>query len=362
MSVQSFPANLKRVYWETTAGCNLRCIHCRRTDVLAKGSPDELTTQQARNLIDELALMGKPVLILSGGEPLFRSDIFEVASYAWKTGLPVALSTNGTLVNWSIAQHLKESGIYYASVSFDGALPVTHDIFRGKGNFERSLRGFLNMKEAGIKVQINFTVTKKNVQELPEMLRLAKDFGAAALYLFLLVPVGCGIQIADSQMLSSSEVEKWLKWVYEMDKQGPIPLKAICAPHYFRIADCESRIANLQNKESYFGLQSEIRNPKSEISERRGCLAGIHMCFISHKGDVFPCGYLPISAGNILRTKLQDIWSNSPVFQNLRDSELLEGRCGICSFKRVCGGCRARAYYAYQNILAEEPFCTYQPV
>ena len=195
-----FPAVLRRVYWETTAGCNLRCIHCRRIDVLAKGSPEELTTAQARNLIDDLAGMGKPVFILSGGEPLFRRDIFEIVSYARDAGLPVALSTNGTLVDARMAGKIRDCGVYYASISLDGAQQATHDVFRGKGSWERAMRGFFHLKNVGIKVQINFTVTRQNVKELPEMLQLAASFGASALYLFLLVPVGCGVQIADCEV------------------------------------------------------------------------------------------------------------------------------------------------------------------
>ncbi len=326
--------SLRRVYWEATAGCNLRCIHCRRTDVLTKGSPDEMTTQEAKSFIDQLADLGRPVLIFSGGEPLFRKDIFELIAYAKEKGLPSGLATNGTLVTDKIAERLAEAGVYYASISLDGSLAETHDAFRGAGNFAKALKGFLALKNAGIKVQINFTVTKKNVSEVESIYHLSKELGAFALYLFLLVPVGCGVEIADSDMLSSNEVEDWLHWVAKKDNEGNLPLKAICAPHYYRIED-------------------------DPAQERKGCLAGIHMCFVSHKGDVFPCGYLPLSSGNVKETPLKKIWNESKLFDQLRKPDLLEGRCGICDFKNICGGCRARAYFAYKNVLAQEPACAY---
>ena len=339
-SVTALTPKLKRVYWETTAGCNLRCTHCRRVDVLDQASPEELTTSQAKTLIGELQAMGRPVLIFSGGEPLARKDLFELAAYAHALGLPIALSTNGTLVDAPTARRLKEAGIYYASVSFDGAKARTHDFFRGAGNYERALAGFGSLRDAQIKVQINFTVTRLNVPEVQEIYEMARSQRAIALYLFLLVPVGCGEQIAADQMLGAAEVERWLEWVAEKDREGPLPIKAICAPQFYRVAEPET------------GRSS---------AERRGCLAGVHMCFISHKGDVFPCGYLPSSSGNIRREPLQKIWNNSPLFESLRSPDLLTGRCGACEYRVICGGCRARGYYAHGDVLAEEPYCAYEP-
>jgi radical SAM protein with 4Fe4S-binding SPASM domain len=339
-----FAPHLKRVYWESTAGCNLRCIHCRRLDILDKPDPYELSTLEAKALIDEVASFGRPVFIFSGGEPLVRHDLFELAAYAKGKSLPIALATNGTLIDADVAKRLKEAGIYYASVSFDGAKAETHNLFRGTGAFEKTLIGMRLMQEAGIKVQINFTVTRMNVREIQAVYDLARENRAIALYLFLLVPVGCGVQIANEQMLSSEEVEAWLNWVAEKDHEGPLPLKAICAPQYFRI------------EHDNFG------RPEEPISaDRKGCLAGLHMCFVTHKGDVYPCGYLPLAAGNVRNQPFRDIWNNSSLFRNLRDSSLLSGRCGACDFKDVCGGCRARGFSAHGNVLAEEPYCVYTP-
>ncbi|MEK6544515.1 MAG: SPASM domain-containing protein, partial [Elusimicrobiota bacterium] len=226
--------------------------------------------------------------------------------------------------------------------SLDDAQPATHDAFRGRGNFSRAMRGLVHLKEAGLRVQINFTVTKVNRDEIEPMYELAKELKAFALYLFLLVPVGCGIQIADAQMLGTEEVENWLKWVAKKNKPGTLPLRAICAPHYYRIE-----------------AQME---PAQEIEHtRKGCLAAIHMCFVSHKGDIYPCGYLPTPCGNVKATPFPEIWKKSPILESLRNSDLLKGRCGACGYKDVCGGCRARAFYTHQDLLQEEPFCAYEP-
>lgn len=341
----SMPA-LRRVYWETTAACNLRCIHCRRIDVLDRVSPEEMDTQQAKEMIDDLSAMGKPVLILSGGEPLYRPDVFELAAYASGSGLPVALSTNGTMVTPATAGEIKSAGIYYASISLDGVKAQTHEAFRGKGNFDRALWGFSNLRNAGIKVQINFTVTKRNAAELPEMYDLARSLKAHALYLFLLVPVGCGVRIADSQMLDPREVEEWLKWAHEKAKDRAMELRPICAPQYYRIAE---------------EMEKAQGQPERDGKKRLGCLAGVNICFISHKGDVYPCGYLPVSAGNVKSGKLSEIWRDSSMFAQLRNYDLLEGKCGGCAYKISCGGCRARGYYQQGSILAEEPYCLHEP-
>lgn len=346
---------LRRVYWETTAACNLRCIHCRRIDVLDRIAPDQLNTEQSFQMIDDLAAMGKPVLILSGGEPLYRRDIFDIAAYASGKGLPVALSTNGTLVTEEIADKIKKAGVYYASISLDGAKAETHDRFRGPGAYERAVRGMGRMRERNIKVQINFTVTKQNARELPEMCDLAVSLGAHALYLFLLVPVGCGVQIAESQMLSTEEIEEWLKWVYTKSKASKMEIRPICAPQYYRVA--EEMRADESRESSELGESS--KSPSGQ--KRLGCLAGINICFVSHKGDVYPCGYLPTAVGNIKQTKLSDIWSASEPFAQIRDFDQLTGKCGACTYKTVCGGCRARAYYTEGSIVAEEPYCMHEP-
>ncbi|MFN8469182.1 MAG: radical SAM protein [Caldilineaceae bacterium] len=387
MELSSYPPP-RLIFWETTAGCNLACIHCRRMTVADQLLPQDLKTEEAFNLIDQVAAFARPIFVLSGGEPLFRPDIFEIAQHATDAGLIVALATNGTLIDRDVAQKIKDSGIRRVSVSFDGADAATHNIFRGPTAFERSIRGMEHLAAVGVPYQINTTVARHNSHQMPETLTLAKGLGAEALHLFLLVPVGCGMEIADDQQIKADEYEQVLNWMYDAEMEGGIELKATCAPHYFRIVrqrQAEERRMGIvrerpashrrqQNAGGHPGGQpgghpgatngngsesEQARQAMSAVS--KGCLAGTGVCFVSHRGEVFPCGYLPVEAGNIRRQPFREIWENSPLFAELRNPDLLGGKCGLCEFKKVCGGCRARAYGMTMAYLDEEPFCTYEP-
>jgi radical SAM protein with 4Fe4S-binding SPASM domain len=366
------------IFWETTAGCNLACIHCRRITVADQLLPQDLTAAEAFDLVDQIAAFARPIFVLSGGEPLFRPDIFDVARYASNAGLIVALATNGTLIDAGIARQIKESGIRRVSVSFDGADAHTHDTFRGAGAFEQALNGMAFLRKVGVPYQINTTVARHNMHQMPETLALAKDLGAVALHLFLLVPVGCGVEISDEQQISPEEYERVLNWLYDAEIEGGIELKATCAPHYFRITrqrQAEERRkgvvrqmpeshrrqerAGEDGKNAHPGGHPGGRNAMNAMT--KGCLAGTGVCFVSHRGEVFPCGYLPLEAGNVRRDPFQQIWESSTLFAELRDPDLLTGKCGLCEYKRVCSGCRARAYGMTMEYLGEEPFCLYEP-
>lgn len=370
------------IFWETTAGCNLACIHCRRITVADQLLPQDLTTAEAFSLIDQVAEFARPIFVLSGGEPLFRPDIFEIARHASDAGLIVALATNGTLIDADVARKIRASGIRRVSISFDGADAATHDIFRGKGAFDRSLDGMRYLREVGVPYQINTTVARHNIHQMDQTLALAKRLEAQALHLFLLVPVGCGVEIAPDQQISAAEYETVLNWMYDAEMEGGIELKATCAPHYFRIVrqrQAEERRNGIfrERPASHHRQQHAGGHPgghpgadrASGAEEARramnamtkGCLAGTGVCFVSHRGEVFPCGYLPVEAGNIRRQPFREIWEGSPLFAELRDSGLLGGKCGLCEFKNICGGCRARAYGMTHEYLDEEPFCTYEP-
>lgn len=343
---------LRLVFWETTAGCNLECIHCRRLDVSKELAKEDPTTEESFALIDSIVEAGNPILVLSGGEPLFRPDIFDIASYAKSKGLVIALATNGTLVNKEIAKKIVDSGIQRVSISLDGANARTHDDFRKlEGSFDMAVMGYKNLKALNMSLQINCTIAKHNVDQFEELFTLAEDLEADALHLFMLVPVGCGVEISEDQMLSPEKYEEVLNWFYERSKKAKIETKATCAPHYFRIMREKARDEDIKITPRTHGMSAMTK----------GCLAGTGVCFISHKGDVFPCGYLPVSAGNIKKEPLKEIWENSKVFKDLRNPDLLEGKCGICEYRKVCEGCRARAYAATKNYLSEEPFCLYQP-
>jgi AdoMet-dependent heme synthase len=379
LKTSSYPPP-RLVFWETTAGCNLKCIHCRRMTVADQLLPQDLTTAEAYRLVDEIASFGRPILVLSGGEPLFRPDILDIARYATNAGLIVALATNGTLVDADMARRIRESGIRRVSISFDGADAAAHDHFRGKGAFEKSITGIGHLRDVGVPTQVNTTVARHNVHQMPQTLALAKELGAAALHLFLLVPVGCGVEIADDQQITPDEYETVLNWMYDAERTSDIELKATCAPHYFRVVrqrQAEERRAGIV-RESIPSLHRQKHagghpggghpggghpsgHPAAMNAMTKGCLAGSGVVFISHRGEVFPCGYLPVEAGNIRRQPFQEIWEASPLFSELRNPGLLEGKCGVCEFKMVCSGCRARAYGMTGAYLAEEPFCTYEP-
>lgn len=355
------------VFWETTAGCNLRCIHCRRIDVADQLTPEDLTTEESKGLIDQIAAFSRPILVLSGGEPLFRPDIFEIAGHAVECGLRVALATNGTLVDGPMAQRIADSGIARTAVSLDGATASTHDAFRAlPGAFDQALEGFRRLKARGMSLQINTTVARHNVHELSQIFDLALSLGADSLHLFLLVPVGCGTEISDEQMVTPREYEDVLNWLYDREQEGRLELKATCAPHYFRIARqrraAERRAQPPGNSGARTaGPPESTGHPGGLHAATKGCLAGTGVCFVSHKGEVFPCGYLPVVAGNIREEPLEAIWSSAGVFKQLRDPGLLKGKCGPCEFKNVCGGCRARAFGITGDYLDEEPFCLYEP-
>jgi heme b synthase len=351
------------IFWETTAGCNLRCIHCRRIDVADELVPEDLSTAESKQLIDQIVAFCNPILILSGGEPLIRPDIFEIAEYAVAKGLRVALATNGTLIDGPMAQRIVDTGIRRVAVSLDGATAETHDTFRAlPGSFAQALEGIRHLRNRGMSVQINTTVARHNVDELPQILDLALSLEADALHIFLLVPVGCGVEIADEQMISPRQYEEVLNWFYDRDQEGLLELKATCAPHYFRVVHQRMAEEKRQAPPSQKRQRAVGATASSDLyAMTKGCLAGTGVCFISHKGEVFPCGYLPLIAGRIREQPLQGIWERANIFRALRDPELLQGKCGRCQFKRVCGGCRARAYGLTGNYLDEEPSCMYEP-
>ena len=382
------------IFWEVTKGCNLRCIHCRAT-ATELSSPTDLSTERALDIVRQIAGYANPILVLSGGEPLYRADIFTLARAATDQGLRVALATNGTMVTREMARRIVASGVRRVSISLDGADAMTHDTFRGiPGAFEAAIYGMRNLKELGMSVQINTTIARHNARQLPAVLELARGLGADALHTFLLVPVGCGVDIAAEQMVPPEEYEEMLNWFYDQSLVGGIELKATCAPHYFRVAR-QRRAAERQAAMSgNGGAKTQDGNgigptemtmpgstgiaihphaaknaahaglgghPDGMNAMTKGCLAGTGVCFLSHEGEVYPCGYLPAIAGDLRRQSFAEIWENSAVFADLRNTDNLKGKCGCCEFRNVCMGCRARAFAATGDYLDEEPFCVYQP-
>ena len=341
---------LKLIAWEVTRSCNLACRHCR-AEAHPEPYPGELSTQEAKTLIDQFPQTGNPIIIFTGGEPLLRHDIFELTAYAHNQGLRCVMAPNGTLLSLEKAHQMRETGIERASISLDGPDAESHNLFRGvPGAFEASLQGIENLKKAGVPFQINTTVTQNNLGSFRDIFNLVQQLGAVAWHIFLLVPTGRGASLS-SEVITAEKYEEVLNWFYDFRKNTQMHLKATCAPHYHRILRQRAKEEGLEVNFANFGLDAVSR----------GCLGGIGFCFISHTGQVQPCGYLELDCGQIRKQSFSEIWQHSHKFQELRNPKLYQGKCAICEYHRVCGGCRARAMTMNGHYLAEEPLCNYIP-
>jgi heme b synthase len=343
----------KWIAWEITRRCNLHCVHCRSSSEMeAKGHPD-FSTSEAFRVIDDIVSYAAPVVVLSGGEPLVRQDVFEIARYGTDKGLRMCLATNGTLVTEETCERIKTSGIRIVSLSLDGAEEAGHDDFRSqKGAFAGTINAAKLFKKHGIEFIINSSFTKRNQEEIPKVYRLAKELGATAWYMFMIVPTGRGEEIMN-ELITKEDYEEILDWHYQMEKDEETMLvRPTCAPHYYRVVLQQSK------KE---GEKFRKRTLKFSTGGSKGCIAGQLICLIDVDGNVLPCSYFPMPAGNIRRQSFKEIWEGSELFRNLRDFKKYKGKCGSCEFVNVCGGCRARAYSVYGDYLEEEPFCNYIP-
>jgi len=340
---------LRLIFWELTTSCNLKCKHCR-AEAQLESKDGELSTQEIIKHFHQIRKFSDPIMILTGGEPLSRPDFFEIATECSKIFSRVALATNGTLINDIIVKQIKKSGIQRVSISIDGATYKKHDDFRGqKGSFKAAINGAKNLVNNKISLQINSTITKSNVDELDELLDLALELNADAFHAFILVPVGCGVEISDEQRLEPDKLEDTLKWLLKksIEYKDKIHIKATCAPQYYRLLHDYQK-----------SLPPTELAPKNGMSAMtKGCLAGTSVCFISSQGFVQPCGYLPIHTGNITKNSLEDIWKTSEVFKNLRNPQKLKGKCNSCGYRIICQGCRARAYAETNDYLEEDSSC-----
>ncbi|MFC1833323.1 heme b synthase [Thermodesulfobacteriota bacterium] len=345
------PFQLRLVAWEMTRSCNLACVHCRAS-ACTEPEPDQLTTKEGEALIDGIAKVGKPILIMTGGEPLMRDDFFRLAEYAKRAGLRPALATNGVLVTPGVAGKIRDVGIARVSISLDGPTADEHDSFRGvPGAFKASLGGIANLRAAGVSVQINTTLTTRNRHQLAEIMKLAEEVEAEAFHVFLLVPTGRAKGMAGEEM-GPKEYEETLLEFYRLGRSTGMETKATCAPQYYRIMRQEAKKDGIEVSEQTFGLNARTR----------GCLGGLSFVFVSHRGDLQPCGYFDSQAGNVREKAFSDLWENAGLFKNLRNFRLLEGKCGKCDYVRFCGGCRARAHELAGDYMAEEPYCAYRPL
>jgi heme b synthase len=333
MVQREFP--LRMVAWELTRNCNLNCIHCRAAATLGP-HPDELTFHECARIIDEIQSFADPTIILTGGEPLMREDIFDIISYGTEKGLRMVIAVNGTLLDAEKARRLKETGIKRISMSLDGKDRESHDLFRGvTGSFEAVLKGAELLRNTDLPFQINTTVTRLNVGDLEDIYRTVMAMGAVAWHVFLLVPVGRGGGLKGEE-LDTRMYEAVLEELYEIEKRNELEIKVTCAPHYYRIV-----------------------KEKGDTPKSAGCLAGKSFMFISHKGIAQPCGYLDVASGDVRLSGIREVWEESPIFNQLRTTALYKGKCGGCRYVKICGGCRARAYESRGDMLEEEPYCSY---
>jgi radical SAM protein with 4Fe4S-binding SPASM domain len=338
------------IAWEVTRRCNLNCIHCRSASDASAAVSAEFSTAEALALIDALAEVSSPVLVLTGGEPLLRGDLLEIVRYGAGKGLRMCLATNGTLLTDSLVISLRERGIRMVSLSLDGASREVHDDFRRcPGAFDGVLRGAAALRRHGLPFLINSSFTKRNRHDIAATFHLAKELGATAWYLFMVVPSGRGREILE-ELIPAAEYEEILRWHWRQEQQEErLLMRPTCAPQYFRVIAQEG------------GDRSRRRQLAFATGANRGCLAGQNICLIDAAGELKPCSYFLSSVGNVRTTPFRDLWFQSPTLRALRDPSRLKGKCGRCEYVRVCGGCRARADAVYGDYLAEEPFCLHVP-
>ena len=359
------------VFWETTKACPLSCRHCRANAIL-KPLPGELNTDEGKRLIEQLPEFGKPtpVLILTGGDPLMRSDIFELIDYARSLNVPVAVSptVSEKLLSDDVIKELRM--VSSVSVSLDGASPITHDYIRNRsGVFELTLKAISSLVKSGVKVQVNTTFMKLNVHELPLIVKILKDLGVYTWEVFFLIHVGRGIEL---EALTPEETEDVVNVLYDVSKYG-FTVRTVEAPFYRRIVlhryAFENNEINVKPilgplyAQLYEGLVKVMGSEPPKPTKRPMVARtrdGDGIIFIAYNGDVSPSGFLPIKLGNVKEESLVKIYRENPILLKIRRGEY-GGRCGLCEFRFICGGSRARAYAEYGDPLAEDPACIYKP-
>ncbi len=364
------------VIWEVTRACQLVCTHCR-ADALRTRNPFELTTDEGRHLLDDLASFGtpRPLVVLTGGDPFERPDLPDLVAHGTRIGLNMALSPSVTdRLTRSVLEALHEAGAKVVSLSLDGATAQSHDSFRGvEGVFDDTLDAARAVTDIGFRLQINTTVTRDNVLELPRMLRHVLDLGASLWSVFFLVPTGRG---KDLQPLTAGEAEEVLHWLH--DVSDLVAIKTTEAPHYRRIAIQRAGfdaggVSELDEAFPIGPLRFQLRahtakllsgqeprrrrpRPPIDVNSGRG------FAFVDHVGVVYPSGFLPTPVGSVRRKSFPEIYRTSELLQALRNPDTFGGRCGQCEFRAVCGGSRSHAYAATGDPLAEDPSCAYEPV
>ena len=344
---------VQAVSWNITRLCNLKCTHCYLpagfvdTNEFPTGyhTETELTKAQCFRVIDEIAEINPNILlILTGGEPLLRPDILEISKYAAQTGFLVVMGTNGVLLNDKTVGKMLDHGVSGVGISLDSANPANHDRFRGlEGAWTGTMNGVETLKRAEVDFLVQTTVTQWNYDEIPEIVEFAYQLGAKVFNLYFLVRTGRGKTVMD---ITPTQYEAMLSTLFGLQAkyQNKMLIAAKCAPHYKRVI-----------------YEQKSDSPFLQTYPSGTCPCGIYYCRITPEGELTPCPYMPVSIGNLKEDSFVKLWNDSKVFGELRNRNLLEGKCGACEFRDVCGGCRARAYALNGNYLAEDPSCEYQP-
>jgi AdoMet-dependent heme synthase len=352
------------VIWELTRACQLKCLHCR-AEAQYRRDPRELSFEEGKQLIDQIYEMNNPMLVFTGGDPLMREDVFDIAEYAVKKGVRVSMTPSATPnVTKEAIENAKEVGLSRWAFSIDGPRAEVHDHFRGTaGSFALTMERIKYLHELEIPIQINTVISRYNINYLDEMAKMVEDLDCVLWSVFFLVPTGRG---QESDMISPVEHEKVFRWLYDLSKRVSFDIKTTAAQHYRRVV--------IQQKMREAKEKTDEINYLSALTEQgltgsidglgrapKGVNDGNGFVFISHIGDVYPSGLLPVKAGNVRETPLAEIYRESPIFQSLRNPDLYKGKCGVCEFRHVCGGSRSRAYAMTGDYLESEPFCVYIP-
>jgi radical SAM protein len=345
------------VAWEVTRACALACRHCR-AEAIPQRDPDELTPAEALGVVDQIVDLGPPILVITGGDPLMRPDVFDIAAYAASRRLRVAFSPSATaLLRRDAIERARDAGVQMIHISLDGAGASTHDAFRGvRGSFDRTMRALDDARAIGMPIQIGTTVTRSNVGELPAVATIAAEHGVTMWSVFFLVPTGRALA---EDMLSASAHERVLHWLAGLSQTAPFQVRTTAAQHFRRVMIQRARAQEHDGDIAVAGAGYAFRDGR--VQAQAGVNDGKGFCFISHVGDVYPSGFLQLRAGNVRESPLATIYRDAPLFRDLRDTSKLRGKCGRCSFREICGGSRARAYAMTGDYLASDPACSWEP-
>lgn len=348
------------IAWELTRACAFACRHCR-AEAQPRRNPRELTTEESIRLIDQIKEFGDPILVITGGDPMMRGDVYDILAYAVQRGLRTSLTPTTTrLVTPEALARVREAGVRRLAISIDGPNAEAHDAFRGfRGSFEIASRIAREIAEAGLSLQINTTVSRYNHDILDEMVELVARAGAVQWSLFFLVPTGRGRRV---DMISPDQHERAFHWLYDLSHTAPFDIKSTAAPAYRRVVIQREREKTRTRKGAVatvagagYRYQDGLQRPTRGVNDGRG------FCFISHLGDVCPSGFLPLAAGDVRESSVVEIYREAPLFRELRDPSAIRGKCGRCEFREVCGGSRGRAYALTGDYLASDPSCVYEP-